>query len=385
MGAVRLFLAYAVLTEHFDQQVLAPDKLDFNPLWSLYINGGRAVLLFYIISGFLISYVLHEKYPKSRAGIFAFYRSRFLRIYPLWWVLLVAAIAFDLWRHSPDPLSSNLFPAGGLFGLDWIVPLWKFPAFDWSVLPYHAAIGWTLGAEVTFYLLAPFILRSNRIAFALLLGSAAIRTAILSFVARADPGYVNLTLFFFPATLMFFLLGHFGAVICRYRPIGLAGSLGLLCVVIALSSHAANHVTFDNWATHLSPVCFALALPGLFAATKDNRFLNYLGDLTYPLYLMHSLTFVALFPPVKVRLDDWLPPIFTTKAAAPVLILGVFLPVLVAIATHHLIEPISRVVVSRAIDGLAAIGRMTMLSPRQSRSDGGVQTFSQDATRILQS
>jgi peptidoglycan/LPS O-acetylase OafA/YrhL len=383
MGAVRLFLAYAVMTEHFDQQVLAPNNLNFNPLWSLNINGGRAVLLFYIISGFLISYVLHEKYAKSRVGTLAFYRSRFLRIYPLWWVLLVGAVAFDLRYHVSDPLPSNPFPAIMLFGLDWIVPLWKFPAFDWSVLPYRAAVGWTLGAELTFYLLAPFVLRSTRVAFAFLLGSAAIRAAILSFVARRDPGYVNLTMFFFPATLMFFLLGHFGAVLCRYRPIGLAGSLGMLCVVIVLSEHAENQVTFDNWAAHLSPICFALALPGLFAATKNNRVFNYLGDLTYPLYLMHSLTFFALFQPLRDRLDRWMP-IFAPKAASSTLILGVFLAVLIAVATHHLVEPIARSVVSQAIDGLVALGRM-MPSARGSEPDRNTQALSQEATRIVES
>ncbi len=197
MGAIRLFLSYAVVLEHFNQQVLGSYHIDFNPLWSASINGGRAVLLFYVVSGFLISYVLHEKYGTDRAGTLAFYRSRFLRIYPLWWAILAFAVLFDLWRHSSDPLPSNPLPAIALYGLDWIIPLWKFPAFDWSVVPYRVAIGWTLGAEVTFYLMAPFVLRSNRLAIGLLLGSAAIRTIILLFVSRASPGYVNLTLFSF--------------------------------------------------------------------------------------------------------------------------------------------------------------------------------------------
>jgi peptidoglycan/LPS O-acetylase OafA/YrhL len=42
-------------------------------------------------------------------------------------------------------------------------------------------------------------------------------------------------------------------------------------------------------------VLFAIALPGIFEATKNNRVSNWLGDLTYPLYLTHDMTMSALF------------------------------------------------------------------------------------------
>ena len=383
MGAIRLFLSYAVVLEHFNQQVLASYHIDFNPLWSASINGGRAVLLFYVVSGFLISYVLHEKYGTDRAGTLAFYRSRFLQIYPLWWAVLAFAVLFDLWRHSSDPLPSNPLPAIALYSLDWIIPLWKFPAFDWSVVPYRVAIGWTLGAEVTFYLMAPFVLRSNRLAIGLLLSSAAIRTIILLFVARGSPGYVNLTLFFFPATLLFFLLGHFGAIFCRHRPIGLVGSLGLLCAAMALSYHAVNQVTFDDWIAQLSPLCFALALPGIFAATKDVRLFNFLGDLTYPLYLSHSLTFVALFWPLKQQLDHWTLPMIQSKAAVPILMIGVLLAALGALATRYLVEPPARFVASQALALVARLG--LWLGSQRAKSDSSAPVLSQGAGTIVES
>jgi peptidoglycan/LPS O-acetylase OafA/YrhL len=34
-----------------------------------------------------------------------------------------------------------------------------------------------------------------------------------------------------------------------------------------------------------------------FAVTTDNRIFNFLGDLTYPLFLTHSMTVAALFRP----------------------------------------------------------------------------------------
>jgi peptidoglycan/LPS O-acetylase OafA/YrhL len=353
MGGIRLFLALAVLVEHFSQQVLAPNGMDSDPAWMLNVDGARAVLLFYTISGFLISYVLHEKYGVDRNGTRAFFRSRFLRIYPLWWAVLIFTILFDLWRGASSLIPSNLIPAVLLFGLDWIIPLRNFPDFDWTILPPGTSVAWTLGAEATFYLMAPLILRSNRLALALLLASAAIRGAILATVARSDPGFANLTFFFFPATFMFFLLGHFGAVVCRYRSINLVGSLGLLCLAAALCYQAGNQVTFDGWLSHLLPVCFALALPGIFAATKDNRLFNFLGDLTYPLYLTHGVTIPLLF--LSPQLHRWFVPLIESKAAVALLLIGVVLACLVAVATHYLIEPLARYVSSRALDMVARL------------------------------
>jgi peptidoglycan/LPS O-acetylase OafA/YrhL len=349
MGGIRLFLALAVLMEHFSQQVLAPNGMDFDPAWMLNVNGARAVLLFYVISGFLISYVLHEKYRDDRSGTLAFYRSRFMRIYPLWWTVLIFTILLDLWRGAANLIPSNPFPAVALFGLDWMVALRSFPDLDWSALLPGTAVAWTLGAEVTFYLMAPFILRSNRLALMLLLGSAAVRAAIYATVARSDPGFVNLTFFFFPATFGFFLLGHFGAVVCRYRSINLAGSLGFLGVAIALCYGAGNQVTFDGWLSHLLPVCFALALPGIFAATKDSRVFNLLGDLTYPLYLTHNLAIAVMFAPR--RMDSWFLPLLQSKSAAALLSIGVIAALAVAVATHYLIEPLARALFDRLIAG----------------------------------
>jgi len=363
MGGIRLFLALAVLVEHFGQQVLEPNGMTYDPVWILNVDGARAVLFFYTISGFLISYVLQEKYGVDRNSTLAFFRSRFLRIYPLWWAVLIFTVLFDLWRGASSLIPSNLIPAILLFGLDWIVPLRNFPDFDWTILPPGTTVAWTLGAEATFYLMAPLILRSNRLALMLLLASAAVRGAIFATVARNDPGFANLTFFFFPATLMFFLLGHFGAVVCRYRSINLVGSVGLLGIAMALCYQAGNQITFDGWLSHLAPICFALALPGIFAATKDSRFFNFLGDLTYPLYLTHGLTIPLLF--LSSRLHAWLVPFVESKSTVTLFLMGIVSACIVAIATHYLIEPLARHALSRAWDMLA---KLAPAAPSPSRT-----------------
>jgi peptidoglycan/LPS O-acetylase OafA/YrhL len=86
MGAIRLFLAFAVLQSHVRTFILVPNQIYVNNTLGLVINGGYAVMFFFVISGFLMSFVLEGKYDRT-GGTGDFYRARAARIYPLWWVV----------------------------------------------------------------------------------------------------------------------------------------------------------------------------------------------------------------------------------------------------------------------------------------------------------
>ena len=293
MGGIRLFLACGVLILHLNEQVLRPIGLSAQAIWVSNLIGGRAVIFFYIVSGFLISYVLNGKYSQSTSGTQAFYRSRFLRIYPLWWALLffcVAAGPRPWMGHGPE-----LFATSALIGSDWIVAFWHYPVPHWSVFTEGTEIGWTLGAELAFYLAAPWVLRSNRLAMALFAGSLAVRALALWMVAPDDPGYKTWTYLFFPSVLVFFLLGHFAEKLHRSRPIGLTPSIALLIAAVAAACRLDDSTSLGSPWFHVAALCFAAALPGIFAATKDNRVSTCLGDLTYPLYLTHVVVISAVF------------------------------------------------------------------------------------------
>lgn len=72
MGALRLFLALSISTAHFVDRVF-PDLGGAAEGLYLNLNGGRPVMLFFVVSGFLISYVLDRKYEGGHA-LAAFYR-----------------------------------------------------------------------------------------------------------------------------------------------------------------------------------------------------------------------------------------------------------------------------------------------------------------------
>ena len=298
MGAIRLFLAYGVVLGH-ECESARNFQITCDAGWTLNVIGGRSVVFFYIVSGFLMSYVLDTKYPRTEAGTYQFYKSRFLRIYPLWWAMLVfsTVTVSAAWLHQ-SPL--GIFSAIFLFGSDWLVPFAHYPEQYFGFFPFRTEIGWTLGAEMTFYLLAPWLLRSDRLALAVLVGSLAVRVVVFFVVGPQAPSfalYIIWSYFFLPSTIMFFMLGHLAR---RVPYIGTAGPWPSFAIFIA----AVWFVSRTGWPPdrdwfpindYAAVVLFALALPGIFEATKNNRVSNWLGDLTYPLYLTHDMTMSAVF------------------------------------------------------------------------------------------
>jgi peptidoglycan/LPS O-acetylase OafA/YrhL len=67
----------------------------------------------------------------------------------------------------------------------------------------------------------------------------------------------------------------------------------LLIVAVLLLNYPAN-ADWDSPRFWVTALCFAFALPGIFAATAKNRLSNWLGDLSYPLYLIHLLVMAIM-------------------------------------------------------------------------------------------
>ena len=149
----------------------------------------RSYSFFYIISGFLISYILVE--AKTYRSVSAFYTNRVLRLFPIYWlvaittliVIFVVSIVFNQTHQVVNTFESldflgrlslvlsNIF----LFGQDWIMftgvrdGTFQFVTdFRQSEVAVHSGLlvpqAWTLGVELSFYLIAPFLLvRKNLI------------------------------------------------------------------------------------------------------------------------------------------------------------------------------------------------------------------------------
>lgn len=251
MGLIRIFLALVVAIGHFNSTILQPlDMPRVGNIVLLGMNAGFAVTFFFMISGFLISFVLSRKYEDSKSGTLQFYQSRFIRIFSLYWpvlalVSLIPAVQASWANH---PWIDRVFFIT-LLGQDWrmILPNWP-GVYDASLSYLQQA--WTLAPELTFYLLAPLILRRPWLALTILAASLSVR------------GYYHLSrpmtafnapeqYYFFGATVCFFLLGHFARVLGDQIALLRNGYVGMALIFVAvaslLSPNSGAGAYWDTW------------------------------------------------------------------------------------------------------------------------------------------
>ncbi|MFF8971292.1 acyltransferase family protein [Streptomyces sp. NPDC014995] len=107
--------------------------------------GGLGVGFFFVLSGFVLTWSARST---DRTG--AFYRRRFVKVLPLYYVVGVAATVL-LWDVSIR--WQDLLAYAGLVQV-WV----PNPVVNFSVL----ATGWSLAVEAVFYLVFPFVIRRFR-------------------------------------------------------------------------------------------------------------------------------------------------------------------------------------------------------------------------------
>lgn len=344
MGFIRTLLALAVVLEHTVGTVI--------------VGGMLAVQLFYMISGYLMSLILTEGSAyKSNA---VFFRNRALRLYPIYFVvagmtliayLILHAIgtSTEFWRvyeHINTPADLALALANiTLFGQDWVM----FLVYNDGVLSFAKSFtdsevriqdgllvpqAWTLGIEISFYLIAPFVLRRPKLLLILLAGSLALRAWLIAIgIGMSDPW----THRFFPNELALFLLGAVShqwirPLIQRYMPGSIAdrapvlavGFIVLFCLVVAKLPHP---VLFQG----VLVGCFILLMPLLFAFQNNRAWDGRIGDLSYPLYICHMLVILIVTKFLGLTEGPW-------KIA--LVVAGSF--VLAWLLEHYINQPVER-------------------------------------------
>ncbi|MFA5041780.1 MAG: acyltransferase [Bdellovibrionales bacterium] len=305
MGVIRFLLAMTVVLGHC--------------AGFYFVGGTNAVQIFYMISGFLMSYILVEQ--RAYKTVFDFYLSRYLRLYPIY--IVVAAITlgvfalasatgqniryfsginfWDLYKNNT--ISANIYLVFSNLTLlfqDWVLFLETCgghlaftPDFAKCTTPLWRGLlvpqAWSLGVEISFYLVAPFVLPKKKIFFCFLVGAILIRAfLILIGIGLKDPW----TYRFFPAEILFFLLGSFSHqyvtlwykkfFVLEKMPMIAKTCMGTVLVISTLYPYIPAHEWVKS--TFLFGVIF-FVLPLAFLFSNRNTWDRRLGDLSYPIYI----------------------------------------------------------------------------------------------------
>lgn len=323
LNTMRFFFALIVILIHvelyrgyiFENTLLEKSKLlrDIGPV---------LVSFFFVISGFLISYfLLLEKKKNGSISYKKFYKSRILRIWPLYYLTIII-----YWKILPnlailEPLHKAFFfvqqhPSthGMLLSENnyFIVSMLFLPQFTYSIasiidgIATYATFTWSIGVEEFFYLFWPFVLNKSKnekkgITKVFLLYFA---IYALSILALAVSKYVlhsgllsKLSTF---AVFSMYLnriscmcAGGFGAYMvinnmdvlqkyCTVPRAYLATSLIIILLVTGIFTQDVLAILYMY--VILCIIVFGKPIPIL-----DNKIFSYLGQVTYGIYMYHSM------------------------------------------------------------------------------------------------
>jgi peptidoglycan/LPS O-acetylase OafA/YrhL len=240
--------------------------------------GWLGVYLFFLISGFVICMSSWGR------GVEAFLISRAVRLYPAYWLSVVAsAVVLTVWPYLAKPVG-------------WRDTLVNFTMFHEPLgVPAVAEVYWTLWAELRFYLLFSLVvwwgLSYRRVVgFCLVwLGAVTVAKAVV------DNGLVHNVLMTNYAPLFTGGIGCY--LMYRFRPTLLLWGIiaGSFLLALPAALYRASLEVDPGEVTPKWPVVVLLAVSFLLIAAVAlgwlhwvrGRWLVVVGAMTYPLYLLH--------------------------------------------------------------------------------------------------
>lgn len=289
LGSFRLVLSLWVIDHHYglSRRLIGPvvvDTLGEENLGFLKI-GHIAVISFFVLSGYVITWVLKNKYPHNSVGIKAFFLGRIIRIYPLYWASLAAMVAvlllvpgikagqelteqFSFWRIIGDFL---LFPYGvaGFF-LDK-----NFYVYGMINLP-----AWTLPYDLVFYLIAPWMVM-KKIVLGSVIGLELMYLLALSFIAPNDSWHA----FYLSTGHAQLLAFSVGSMVWYFRKTQVPVWLLFSAITFILYLVFVPYKMTNLYLNHFLVIFFTVFI--ILGLKKRSKLDDMLGELTYSTYLLH--------------------------------------------------------------------------------------------------
>jgi len=247
------------------------------------LGGKAAVVGFLLVSGYAIAASLSR-------GESGFYRRRVLRIYPLYFVAILAAVGLECVTHGHAEVPAQAFEGRG-----WPTALGNMLLLQTFLVKPVAFDGpvWSLSVEFSYYVIAPLLWRMPR---RWLLLVVAVSAACQLLPPREDLGIAYLVFSKLNALkyLWCWVLG-----LLLYRDAGLGiDALALACAPLLLAQTTRSRLCL---VTYVVAVVAIVAARRVRLGGRAARVLDYLGDVSYPLYLFHvpALVFAYLFLGVR--------------------------------------------------------------------------------------
>lgn len=262
LSSLRFFAAFSVCLYHFVCTTTG-FVTDENVL-SFFNNGKYGVQMFFVISGFVIPWSMYNAGYKLK-NIFRFLLKRFLRLEPPYLVSVVLAIIIILLRQNIlNNYDVQFSSTQIILHFGYLIPF--FNNYHWLNQIY-----WTLAIEFQYYLLIallfPLFISPNKI-YRYILYIVFIALGLIS-----NPDFLP---FWLPVFLMGIIL--FLTIKNKINKI----EFYLLLIVLSI------------WSVYLYGIiccCYSLitVFSILYFNSKEFKITNFLGEMSYSVYLIHPL------------------------------------------------------------------------------------------------
>jgi len=340
--------------------------------------GGVGVDIFFVISGFILYYVMQRSIAGMailgrRPAVYAFAMKRLIRIYPLYWIVFGASCPIMAWALPVAPPAEPLFPLLALMG---------------NLPNPRVSVAWTLTFEVYFYAMVALSLmlfaRRAMVGMAIwfaLIGGACVLGWWVPVAKPLD--------FLLSPLLLEFLLGIAVAMLVNRGLRRFHGGLLAVAVIwMAIGTwfqrpglFATNEVQLGrlvavsrSFTGHV--LCLgipaAILIYGLVVLELRQRWimprvLQYLGNASFSIYLWHVLVFRTVAE-AFARLG-WV----GVVSPAVLIVLMVAIGLAFGLLSYHVLEkPLLRVLGQRLQPGVA--GETALCESRQT-SPNSSQAF----------
>ena len=256
-------------------------NLDKSWLTMIAAYGQHGVIIFFVISGFIIPYSLDNgKYTLQ--NISDFLLRRILRINPPYYVILFLTILFYIVIKQLNPNANdeylNITGSNVLFHLTYLVP---FVGVSW-----YNNIFWTLAVEFQYYILIALLyplLNKNR--YLLIIGMI-----VISFSHHLPYAKETITILNYSTPFLI------GVSIYLYKS-NRINKQQIIITSIALFWLCQSQISGQR-------MLFALfTYLGIMFSQFSSPITNFLGKISCSLYLTHSLLFMVLFSLIKKLID----------------------------------------------------------------------------------
>jgi peptidoglycan/LPS O-acetylase OafA/YrhL len=310
IDALRFFAFLKVYLLHIPLDAKFPNFLEIKS------GGGIGVSFFFVLSGFLISYLLFlEKANANRIDLLNFYKRRAFRIWPLFFLMVLVAflLPFDLKQEL------GLHMVGGGYDFDWrfsftFLENYKMIAMDQFPKTTPLSVFWSLCIEEHFYIVwgILFFFLSSKNVFRMLLFSV-----VIAWISRAYESYYTTNLIIETNDLFtnldYFSCGGILAYVFVFYKVQLnslllkIGKWNLKLCLLGLALLLIFHNQLIPEPTKFSFIfkpsiiaaVFTLIICLFISAESGivikSKLLNYLGVRSYGLYVFHIIAIHMLY------------------------------------------------------------------------------------------